>query len=128
MELTRYIRAHDRPFYLNPPPSRHTISAAPRRPGQWQSLDIVFTAPRFHQDGTLKSPAYLTAFHNGVLIHNHFALLGTTSYYSAPVYEAHRDKEPLTIQFHRDAVRFRNIWIRENVQPLVGRRADQPAD
>jgi hypothetical protein len=93
-----------------------------RKPGEWQTYDIVFTAPRFNDDGSVKSPGYITALHNGVLIHNHFQLQGTTSYTEAPKYHKHADKEPLHIQFHGNPVKFRNIWLRENVEPLVGKK------
>lgn len=108
-------------IYKQQPP----IVNASRRPGQWQTLDIVFTAPRFQSDGMLKTPAYLTALHNGVLIHHHVPLQGSTSYYHAPAYEQHADREPLQIQFHGNPVRFRSIWIRENVQPLVGKKPEK---
>lgn len=105
-------------IYKQQPP---TVNAS-RQPGQWQTLDILFTAPRFNADGTVLKPAYITVLHNGVLIHNHVEIQGTTSYYSAPAYEQHEETEPLLIQFHGNPVRFRNIWIRENVQPIVGKK------
>ncbi|HEX5104181.1 MAG TPA: DUF1080 domain-containing protein [Pirellulaceae bacterium] len=110
-------------IYKQQPP---TVNAS-RRPGEWQSLDILFTAPRFHDDGTLKSPGYVTVLHNGLVIQNHFELQGSTSYTEPPKYTAHADKEPLSIQFHGNPVRFRNIWVRENVQPLVGLKPDPQA-
>jgi hypothetical protein len=94
---------------------------ASRKPGEWQSLDIIFTAPQFNDDGSVSKPAYVTVLHNGVLVHNHFELRGGTSYVEAPKYSKHADKEPLQIQFHGNPVRFRNIWLRENVAPLVGK-------
>jgi hypothetical protein len=93
---------------------------ASRKPGEWQSMDIIFTAPKFKDDGSVASPAYVTVLHNGVLLHNHFELHGGTSYIEAPKYKKHAEKESLGIQFHGNPVRFRNIWIRENIQPLVG--------
>lgn len=84
-----------------------------RKPGEWQTYDIVFTAPKFDEQGNVTSPAYLTVFHNGVLIQNHSQLLGGTFYDRAPAYQAHPDRLPINIQFHGDPVRFRNIWIRE---------------
>ena len=93
-----------------------------RKPGEWQSYDIAFTAPRFNDDGSVKSPGYITALHNGVLIHNHFQLQGTTSFTEAPKYHKHADKEPLHIQFHGNPERFRNIWLRENIEPLAGKK------
>jgi hypothetical protein len=82
-------------------------------PGQWQTFDIVFTAPRFNELGQLLRPAYFTVFHNGVLIQNHVGLRGPTEYIGIPVYKAHEDKLPLLLQNHNNPVSFRNIWIRE---------------
>ncbi|MEZ5940355.1 MAG: DUF1080 domain-containing protein [Planctomycetaceae bacterium] len=86
---------------------------ASRGPGEWQSYDIIFTAPKFNEDGTIASPAYVTALHNGVLIQNHFELLGQTAWDSPPEYKAHADREAFSIQFHGNPVRFRNIWVRD---------------
>jgi hypothetical protein len=91
-----------------------------RQPGEWQSFDILFTAPQFLDDGELKSPGYVTVLQNGVVIQNHFELLGATSYTEPAKYVKHDEQEPIQIQFHGNPVRFRNIWIRENVKPLVG--------
>ena len=95
-------------YKQNPP-----LVNASRRPGEWQMYDIIFTAPRFNSDGSLKSPAYVTAFHNGVLIQNHFELEGPTAYIGKSRYFQHPEKMPLRLQDHGDLVRYRNIWIRE---------------
>ncbi len=84
-----------------------------RKPGEWQTYDIIFTAPRFHADGRLKSPAYLTVLQNGVLVQNHYELLGPTDYISPPYYRAHGLREPLKIQYHNNPTRIRNVWIRD---------------
>lgn len=86
---------------------------ASRPPGEWQSYDIVFMAPRFKSDGTLESPATITAFHNGVLVQNHVELKGPCIFIGEPYYFKHPDKLPLLLQDHGNKVRFRNIWIRE---------------
>lgn len=91
-----------------------------RGPGEWQTYDIVFKAPRFDETGELLSPAYVTVLHNGVLLHNHFELSGSTEWDKAPEYESHPEKLPLVLQYHRNPVRYRNIWIRENLTPLAG--------
>lgn len=103
-------------IYKQQPP---TVNAS-RGPGEWQTYDIIFEAPKFAEDGTLLKPAYITVLHNGVLIHHHFELQGGTFWHQAPQYEPHPAKLPLHIQDHGDPVRFRNIWIRENIQPIQG--------
>lgn len=86
---------------------------ATRAPGEWQSYDIVFMAPRFAADGGLEEPATMTVLHNGVLIQNHVTLRGPTKFIGEPAYEAHESKLPLTLQDHGNPVSFRNIWVRE---------------
>ena len=85
---------------------------ASRGPGEWQSYDIVFVAPRFADDGTLESPATMTVLHNGVLVHNHVTLLGPTVYIGDPAYEAHAPELPIRLQDHGNPVSYRNIWVR----------------
>jgi hypothetical protein len=85
---------------------------ASRKPGEWQSYDIAFTAPQFGEDGKVTKPAYVTVFHNGVLVQNHTEVLGNTFYDKQPKYEKH-GKAPLVLMYHGNPVRFRNIWIRE---------------
>lgn len=92
---------------------RPPLVNASRPPGEWQTYDIIFRAPRFHEDGTLASPAAITVLHNGVLVQNHFELLGGTFYDRPPAYSQHSDREPLLLQHHGDPVRVRNIWIRD---------------
>lgn len=84
-----------------------------RKPGEWQTYDILFTAPRFGEDGKVTKPAYVTVLHNGVVVQNHTEILGSTFYDRKNVYEKHADKAPLVLMYHGDPVRFRNIWIRE---------------
>ena len=84
-----------------------------RKPGEWQTYDIIFEAPRFDKNGKLAKPAYVTVLHNGVLIQNHAELSGSTAWDKPPAYEAHPLKQPLSIQDHGNPVQFRNIWIRE---------------
>jgi len=86
-----------------------------RKPGEWQSYDVVWTAPVFNADGTLKTPAYVTVLFNGVLVQNHFELKGETLYIGKPVYKKF-DSAPIKLQAHGDhsePVSFRNIWVRE---------------
>lgn len=85
---------------------------AMKPPGEWQSYDIVFTAPRFAPDSALISPAYVTVLHNGVLVQNHVELLGKTVYMGQPSYAEHPPMQPLMLQDHGNPVSFRNIWVR----------------
>ena len=96
-------------IYKQTPPQVNAM----RPPGEWNTYDIIWTAPRFKEDGSLKSPAYITAFHNGVLILNHFELKGDTPYSRPPRYKKHADRLPIRLQDHGNPVRFRNVWVRE---------------
>lgn len=80
--------------------------------GQWQVYDIIFRRPRFADDGSLLRPAIVTVLHNGVLVQDHFQLVGPGSHLVQRPYERHADAEPLRLQDHREPVAFRNIWIR----------------
>jgi len=84
-----------------------------RPPGEWQSYDIVFHAPRFGPDGSLLRPARMTIFHNGILVHDNAELTGPTAHKARPPYKAHPDKLPLSLQDHGNPTRYRNIWLRE---------------
>jgi len=82
-------------------------------PGDWHSYDIVFEAPVFDADG-LVTPAFLTVFHNGVLVHIRQTIAGPTQHKVLANYDTTRaTRGPLVLQDHRDKVRFRNIWLRE---------------
>lgn len=85
---------------------------ASRKPGEWQTYDIIFNGPRF-KDGKLEKPAYATVLHNGVLVQNHTELLGNTPHKKVGTYEPHPEKGALRIQDHGSANRFRSIWLRE---------------
>src|SRR5450432_3702882 len=86
-----------------------------RKPGEWQIYDVAWTAPTFKDDGSVKTPAYVTVFFNGVLVENHFELKGETLYIGAPFYKKF-DGAPIKLQAHGDPsppLSFRNIWVRE---------------
>jgi 3-keto-disaccharide hydrolase len=88
---------------------------ANRKPGEWQTYDVVWTAPTFNADGSLKTPAYVTVLFNGVLVQNHFELKGETRYIGQPFYKKF-DSAPIKLQAHGDKsepISFRNIWVRE---------------
>ena len=106
-----YVNGQAASIYKQYPP----LVNAMRPPGQWQVYDVVWTAPTFKADGSLATPAYVTAFHNGVLVQNHVALKGVTKYIGIPDYHAHGPASIL-LQAHGDPsppISFRNIWVRE---------------
>ncbi len=92
-----------------------------RKPGEWQSYDIVFNVPKFAEDGKVLKPAYATVIQNGILVQNHYELIGGTFYDQPAHYEKHAEKMPILLQFHGNPVKFRNIWIRE-IKQLEGKK------
>ncbi len=82
-----------------------------RKPGQWQTYDIFFTAPVFEKDKLIK-PAMITVLHNNVLVHFNAEIHGPTGHRSNISYKPHPAKMPLVLQGHGSSVRFRNIWVR----------------
>jgi hypothetical protein len=84
-----------------------------RKPGEWQSYDIVFHRPHFDAAGKLQKPARFTVFHNAVLVQDDVEPVGPTANMRRPPYEAGPDRLPLGLQDHEHPVRFRNIWIRD---------------
>jgi len=104
-----YVNGQAGSIYKQLPP----LVNACKGPGEWQTYDIIFTAPRFYPDGRLQSQARISVIHNGVLIQNNMAIWGTSEYIGSPVYKKHSDKEPITLQDHGNHTAFRNIWIRE---------------
>ena len=103
-----YVNGQAGSIYKQFPPLANVM----RPPGEWQTYDVIWTAPRFNSDGTLAKPASATAFHNGVLIQDRVVLAGDTRYIGKPAYQAH-GPSPIKLQDHGDPVSFRNIWIRE---------------
>lgn len=86
-----------------------------RKPGEWQTYDVVWMAPVFSDDGSVKTPANVTVFFNGLLVQNHFELSGETLYIGKPFYKKY-DTAPIKLQAHPDpspAISFRNIWVRD---------------
>jgi hypothetical protein len=110
-ENQTYVNGQAASIYKQSPP----LVNASRKPGEWQSYDVIWTAPVFHSDGTVETPAYATVLHNGVLVQNHFRLLGETAYIGKPAYQKY-DRAAIKLQSHHDPsvpISFRNIWVRE---------------
>ena len=82
-----------------------------RKPGEWQTYDIIFEAPRFDGEKLVK-PAYFTVFWNGVMIHNRQASMGPMVYRQVAQYGPQPAEDSLVLQNHNSRVRYRNIWIR----------------
>ena len=121
-ENSTYFDGQAAAIYKQQPP----LVNAMRKPGDWNCYDIIWRAPRFAEDGGLLSPAAVTVLHNGVLVQNHFELLGDTPYNRPPRYQRHPVQQPIRLQDHGNPVRFRNIWIRE-IKPLQGEQVRSPA-
>lgn len=85
---------------------------AMRKPGEWNTYDIIYSAPVFKEDGTYRVPPSITVIHNGVVIQNHTTILGTTEYVGFPQVREH-GAGPILLQDHWHSVSYRNIWIRE---------------
>jgi hypothetical protein len=110
-ENKTYVNGQAASIYKQNPPMVNSS----RKPGEWQSYDVVWTAPVFHSDGTLDTQAFVTVFHNGVLVQNHFRLSGETLYIGKPSYRKY-DRAAIKLQSHHDPsapISFRNIWVRE---------------
>jgi hypothetical protein len=102
-----YVNGQAGSIYKQHPP----LVNASRAPGEWQTYDIVFEAPIFGEDGSVRKPADITVLHNGVVVQNHAQVQGTTAWVGYPRYEAH-DCQPIRLQDHNADVDFRNIWVR----------------
>lgn len=94
--------------YAQTPP----LVNASRKPGEWQTYEIVFVAPTFDEAGKLTAPARLTMFHNGVLVHLNQEIYGNTPHAGLASYDGVPAQGPLALGAHHCPVRFRNIWIR----------------
>ncbi|WP_197038246.1 3-keto-disaccharide hydrolase [Billgrantia saliphila] len=115
---TQVLDSHDNPTYPNGQAAsvykQHIpLVNASRPPGEWQSYDILYTAPRFDAAGELASPAYVTVLHNDVLVQHHVEIQGTTEWIGEPDYDEAHGCAPIFLQDHDAAVSFRNIWVRE---------------
>lgn len=104
-----YVNGQAGSMYKQSPPLVNVCKA----PGEWQTYDIIFTAPRFSEKGYVIEPARITVIQNGVLVQNNTTIWGNTVYIGSPFYEKHEAKESITIQDHGHLTSFRNIWVRE---------------
>jgi hypothetical protein len=106
-----YVNGQAGSIYKQTPP----LVNAMRPPGEWNTYNIIYTAPTFREDGTFRTPPRLTVFHNGVLIHYNTIIRGTTEWIGHPQVREH-GAGPIRLQAHgssRQPIGFRNIWIRE---------------
>ena len=92
---------------------RPPLFNACRGPGEWQTYDIAFRAPRFADDGKVLEPARVTVVHNGVLVQNNVAFLGPTRHRTTTSYKKHAPTGRIKLQDHGNPMRFRNIWLRK---------------
>lgn len=111
------LDSYDNPTYSNGQAGSIYKRALPlvnasRKPGEWQTYDVIWMAPKFNKDSMIIEPAYITVFHNGVVVQNHTPVAGTTPYIGAPQLQVH-GRGPIRLQDHGDLVSYRNIWIRE---------------
>jgi hypothetical protein len=112
------LDSYDNPTYVNGQAGAVYLQHAPlvnaaRGPGQWQSYDVIWLAPRFSERGELLRPASVTLFHNSVLVQHNVRVLGPTARPGPPHYTSHPAKLPLRLQDHRSPISYRNIWVRE---------------
>ncbi len=108
---TTYVNGQAGSVYKQTPP----LANACKPDDVWQTYDVIWTAPHFNTDSSVKTPAYVTVFHNGVLVQNHTELKGPTQYIGTPAYRHAHGAEPIKLQAHGDKsepLSFRNIWIR----------------
>ena len=86
---------------------------ASKKPGEWQTYDVIFEAPKWNAEGKIEKKAYVTVIHNGVVTHHRQEYLGPTGHKQVANYDKVLEKGPIKIQDHGNPVRFRNIWLRE---------------
>lgn len=108
-ENQTYVNGMTASVYKQHPP----LVNACRAPGEWQTYDIIFEAPRFSPDGTLLKKARVTVIHNGIVVQHATVIDGPSVYRGLPSYSYHSPRQPIYLQDHNDPISFRNIWVRE---------------
>ena len=106
-----YVNGQAASIYKQHPP----LVNANRPPGEWNVYDVFWSAPRFNEDGSLKSPARVTVMFNGLMVQNNTELKGPTQYIGQAAYRRAHGPLPIKLQDHGDPsepISFRNIWIR----------------
>lgn len=103
-----YADGHAGAVYGQHPPLVNAL----RPPGEWQSYDILFTAPKFKEDGSVDKPAHVTVLVNGVVVQNNAEIIGSVAFRALAKYQKHGPRGPIVLQDHGNPVRFRNIWVR----------------
>jgi len=89
------------------------LVSAVKKPGEWQSYDIIFEAPQWDKDGKLTKRANVTVLLNGVLLHHKKEYIGKSVHKEIGTYEKiHESRGPIMLQDHGNPMHFRNIWIR----------------
>jgi len=109
-------------LYKQQPP----LVNACRAPGEWQSYDILFTRPRFSDEGSLLQAGRVSVLHNGISIHANTEILGPTAWHKPPQPMPHGDALPIMIQDHGNPVQFRSIWIRP-LEPIIPAEIPRPS-
>lgn len=93
-------------------------------PGEWQTYDILFIAPRRDTDGKITTPGRITAWLNGKLVQDKVEIRESVSQYHpyrwctthflgrVKASLDHSDAGPVFLQDHDSPVRFRNVWVK----------------
>lgn len=109
------LDSYQNPTYPNGQASAFYGHSAPlvnasRKPGEWQTYDIVFRAPKPMADGKVQ-PGSFTVFHNGMLVQDHIPIPGAAT--TSAKFTGVAPTGPIMLQDHGNPVRYRNIWLRK---------------
>ncbi|MHC2066642.1 3-keto-disaccharide hydrolase [Bremerella sp. T1] len=112
-ENTTYFDGQAGAVYKQSPPMVNAM----KKPGQWNTYDIVFNKPVRNEKGDVVAPARITVIHNGVVVQNSYPVRGSTNWHKPPAYDRHGDEGSISLQFHGNPVKFRNMWVRK-IEPI----------